>query len=413
MLTANLGYGGAESAFLRLANYLSRHMEVTIALMARDYGNGGYSVAQSQSDLPIVMLDKYPLPGRGKLSKAMRWARMWRRLRALKKEHDVTISFMSGPNLLNALAGQGVSTIISERGSKRFDTRMSPLQRLIWMGLLDRIAYRGARYIVAASDGLSKEVRSANPAVESRVRAIEGTVLASHLMEMADAPCETEFDAFRGFATAVSFGRMDHPKGFDALLKIFASIKTRYSHARLLLIGDGPKTPEYIALAQSLGLRAGKEINPERLDVVFAGYRPDPLRYLKLGRVFAMPSRHEGLPNALIEALATGIPILAADCPWGSRSILAGLGDENALRTGALPLALEHGTLMPLIDTPEGTTAWRTVLTTALTQPFQRRPPEVCRAAVTRFDIETTGPRWVDLIRTILPKDVHRNGPAA
>jgi glycosyltransferase involved in cell wall biosynthesis len=399
MFTATLGYGGAESAFLRLATYLSRHMEVTIALMARDYGSGGYTIAQPQTDLPIVMLDDCPPSGYGVLSKLSRWARMWRRLRALKREHDVTISFMSGPNLLNSLAGRSVSTILSERGSKRFNTGISLRKRVIWTALLDPIAYRGAHFIVAASEGLAREIGSANPAIDARVGAIEGTVLTSRLMDMADAPCEAEFDAFRAFPTAVSFGRMDHAKGFDALLKTFARVKMKCAEARLLLIGDGPKTAEYIALAQSLGLRAGAEIAPDRLDVVFAGYRADPLRYLKLGRVFAMTSRYEGLPNALIEALATGIPILAADCPWGSRSILAGPGDENALRTGSLPLALEHGTLMPVPDMPEASSVWEAALTAALVQQPQRRSPESCHAAIARFDIEATGPRWVELIR--------------
>lgn len=410
MLTATLGYGGAESAFLRLANYLSRYMEVTIALMARDYGGGGYSVAQSQTDLPLVLLDGSAQSSPSMVTKAVRWARMRRRLRALKEEHDVTISFMSGPNLLNALAGRPGSTILSERGSKRSDTRMRPLQRLLWTGLLDPLAYRGARFIVAASDGLAGEIRSANPTIDSRVVAIEGTVLTTYLIAMADAPVEAEFDAFRTFPTAISFGRMDHPKGFDALLRIFSRVKTQCPEARLLLIGDGPKLAEYIALARSLGLRAGEEIAPEHLDVVFAGYRPDPLRYLKLGHVFAMTSRYEGLPNALIEALATGVPILATDCPWGSRSILAGLHDEGALRTGSLPLALEHGTLMPLPDTPEGSVAWETALAAALEQPSRRRPPKICRTAVARFDIETTGPRWIELIHAASPGHAHKNG---
>ena len=166
----------------------------------------------------------------------------------------------------------------------------------------------------------------------------------------------------------------------------------------VLLIGDGPQSREYRTLAQTLGLRTSEVIDPEKFDVVFAGYRPNPLRYLKLGRVFAMTSRGEGLPNALIEALATGVPIVAADCPWGPRSILAGPGDAAALRGGALPLTLAHGTLMPLPDTPSGAAAWEAALAETLVQPAHRRSPAACRAAVARFDIEVTGPRWVELI---------------
>ena len=157
---------------------------------------------------------------------------MVRRLRKLKCEYDVTISFMSGPNLLNALAGRSATTILSERGSKRFDTGMSPRQRWIWTRVLDPIAYRGARFVVAASQGLAEEIGNANSGIASRVSAIEGTVHTVRLLELAEAPCEPEFDAFREFQTIVGFGRMHHQKGFDALLRVFASVRRQCPAAR-------------------------------------------------------------------------------------------------------------------------------------------------------------------------------------
>src|SRR5215469_13296765 len=100
MLIPQLGYGGAEGAFLRLAEYLSRHAAITIALMSRDYGVGYYSTAGSQTDLPVVMLDGDRIPAASPLAKTARWWRMLGRLRALKNEHDVAIRFLSGANLL-------------------------------------------------------------------------------------------------------------------------------------------------------------------------------------------------------------------------------------------------------------------------------------------------------------------------
>ena len=177
---------------------------------------------------------------------------MARRLHKLKCEHEVTISFMSGPNFLNALSGQSSTTILSERGSKRFDYGMSPRQRWIWTRVLDPIAYRGARFVVAASQGLAEEIGSANSGIAAHVSAIEGTVNAVRLLELAEAPCEAEFDAFREFQTVVGFGRMHHQKGFDALLRVFASVRRQCPAARLLLIGDGPQTTEYRTLRKPL-----------------------------------------------------------------------------------------------------------------------------------------------------------------
>ncbi|HPV25416.1 MAG TPA: protein containing glycosyl transferase group 1 domain protein, partial [Casimicrobium sp.] len=120
MFTVALGYGGAESDFLRLATYFSQRAEVTVALMARDYGGSSYSLERAPTDLKIVVLDDGSERADGGVTaKARRWWRMYRRLRDLKAQHDVTISFLSGPNLLNAFAGPRGTAIVSERGSKR------------------------------------------------------------------------------------------------------------------------------------------------------------------------------------------------------------------------------------------------------------------------------------------------------
>lgn len=403
MVISELGYGGAEGDLLRLANYLSRTMRVTIAVMARTYDCSDYSTAGSHTDLPVVILDEgHNAARRGSLFKALRWMRMLWRLRAMKRDHEATISFLQGPNLLSSLAGGRATTIISERGSKRFDFGMSKTQRLLWTRILDRIAYARSERIVAASNELADEIITANPLIAVKTLSIEGSVEAERLLELADAPVDIEFSAFAEYHTVVSFGRMHLQKGFDFLIRVFARVRQSDPRARLLLIGDGPRLHEYILLASELGLRAGQEIRPDRLDVVFCGYRVDPVRFLKFGHAFAMPSRYEGLPNALIEALAAGIPIFAADCPWGPRSILAGAGDAGPSVRDALPLALTHGTLMPQPDAPGSDTTWEKTLASALAQPLSRRPLEVRRAAVSPYDIEWTGPQWVELIHAVV-----------
>ena len=106
MVISQLGYGGAEGSYLRLAGFLSRYFDVTIALMARDYGSSDYSACSVGDRSAGGACSTMNVPSEaGLLSKALRWWRMVRRLRKLKCEYDVTISFMSGPNFLNALAG--------------------------------------------------------------------------------------------------------------------------------------------------------------------------------------------------------------------------------------------------------------------------------------------------------------------
>lgn len=406
LLIAELGYGGAEGSFSRLADYLNREDDVQIVLFKKNYASGNYAVNTNLPALPITVLDE------GDDGRLFRWFRRWQRLRLLKLNSDVVISFLSGPNLLNSLTASHVPTVISERGSKKNDIGMSPLARWLWTRVLDPISYRRAHRIVAASEGLAGEITAANPGAASKVCAFEGTVAAKEMMLAANAPVEPEFTHFEKYKTLVSYGRMHVLKGFDVLIRHFAVVLKDCPDARLLLIGDGPKLDEYLKLARDLGLRAGTAIDPHTQDVTFAGFRADPVRYLKLGRLFAFTSRFEGLPNALIEALASGVPIISVDCPWGPRSVLAGNSDEMSLipKTVTHAISLRHGLLLPVIDAPSSSSLWTAALSEMLRAPHHRMDRTACEFAVSRFDIEQTGPRWVAMLREVVRDVANRKG---
>jgi glycosyltransferase involved in cell wall biosynthesis len=318
---------------------------------------------------------------------------MLSRVRALKREHDVAISFLSGVNLLNALAGPRHKTIVSERGSKRHDIGMTNFQRALWTRILDRLTYWRAAKVVAASEGLAHEIITANRWTADHVVAIEGAVRARGLVEAADGQIESELETLAEFETVVTFGRQHVQKGYDFLLEAFAQVREIRPRARLLMIGDGPEATRLREIGANLGLRCGKA--GDDVDVIFAGMQPEPLRYVRLGRVFVLPSRYEGLPNALIEALATGMPVLASDCPWGPRSILS----EGSLGYGqgepTFPCKLAHGVLMPLPEATNALSLWVRELSRALETPQPRIDQDDRLRLTLRYDIESTGPVWL------------------
>ena len=116
-----------------------------------------------------------------------------------------------------------------------------------------------------------------------------------------------------------SVGRLAHVKGYDRLLRAFAGLCGRGDVGsaertlRLVLVGDGPERGALEALAAELGVT-------DR--VVFAGYRDDAEVLLELMRMFVLPSRSEGLPVALLEAMAAGCPTAATDA-GETRRVLA------------------------------------------------------------------------------------------
>jgi glycosyltransferase involved in cell wall biosynthesis len=112
----------------------------------------------------------------------------------------------------------------------------------------------------------------------------------------------------------LAVGKLKARKGHDVLLRAFARLRAGRD-ARLLILGEGPERGELAALAASLGIAA---------DVDLHGFVPNPMAYMARASVFALPSRREGLPNVLIEALACGAPIVATRCPSGPDEILQG-----------------------------------------------------------------------------------------
>ena len=342
MLAPQIGYGGAEKSFVRVANYLAHHHDVTIALFSRGYGTHSYSEAAENPECPIILL------GDGESGRLKRWMQRWSRYRALKTASDISISFLSGPNLLNVLCGTDTPSVVSERGSKRYNMTISVRSRFLWLRILDPLIYRAASRIVPASAGLGSEIlEGRQKALAGRVVPIEGYIDTNSLVSSADEAIEPEYETLSQHPVIVVCGRLDEGKGLRFLIDLFAQVKSRIAESRLLIVGEGPMLGELVERARKLGLRTSNTASAAA-DVIFAGFKENPVRYLRVGRVFAFTSRNEGLPNVLIEALASGTAVVSTDCPWGPRSILAGPKDDARGAADALPpVELEHGLLLP------------------------------------------------------------------
>lgn len=397
MLCAQIGYGGAEKSFVRLANFLSLHHDVTVALFARDYGGTYHQEGAEHLTCPVVILEGL------EVGQPARWIRRWRHFRALKRQSDAAISFMSGPNLLNAMCAGDVPTLISVRGSKRYETEGSALRRFVWKHLLDRFANKRASRIVTASAGLAGEILEGHErSLGHKVVPVEGSIDSEFLVRSAEGPIEADLEPLAGHPTVVACGRLHEQKGFQYLIPAFADVVAAVPRAKLLIIGDGPELASLEMLASGVGLKATCEPREvAEADILFAGYRKDPARYFRLGRVFAFSSLYEGLPNALIEALASGVPILAADCPWGARSVLGGSAEGGLLAEHDLPLELPYGTLMPRLQSEGARSVWSERIADALTNPTPRRARDERLSAIARFDLRTTGRIWLQVIEEV------------
>lgn len=134
-------------------------------------------------------------------------------------------------------------------------------------------------------------------------------------------------------------GRLSHEKGVDVLLEAFARVQVAFPPCRLTIVGDGPLRDELEAQATRLGVSCE-----------FTGWRRDVPELLRRMDLLVLPSRSEGLPLALLEAMAAGLPAVAADVGGVREAAQDGL---TALLTPAEdPAALAEAIVKLLGDAP-------------------------------------------------------------
>jgi glycosyltransferase involved in cell wall biosynthesis len=116
-----------------------------------------------------------------------------------------------------------------------------------------------------------------------------------------------------GSPALVSVGRLAPQKGYDLLLPAIARLRARHPSLHLTIFGDGPERAALEALRHEL-----------RLDdaVTFAGFTPAPQPQVRGADLFVLASRYEGFPNAALEALACGTPVVLTDCPGANAEIV-------------------------------------------------------------------------------------------
>jgi glycosyltransferase involved in cell wall biosynthesis len=110
-------------------------------------------------------------------------------------------------------------------------------------------------------------------------------------------------------------GRLSREKGFDLLLEAMARVREQFPDADLLIAGAGPEEAALKAQCRKLGLEHA---------VRLAGHLQRPSIYFPGASAFVLASRHEGLPNALLEAAAAGLPIVASPASGGIVDLLRG-----------------------------------------------------------------------------------------
>jgi len=254
------------------------------------------------------------------LTERARWLR--RLIQSIRP--DAVLSFLTQTNIITILAtrGLGIRTIVSERN----DPRLQHHRRRVVA--LRKLTYPWANVVTANTRGAVCAMESFIP---KKNLAFLPNPLKSHVLSASVSFAEPTF---------ITVTRLVEQKGVDVLLKAAAIAFNKVPNWHVAIIGDGTLRHELQALANKLGIATR---------VHWYGHVDNPIPYLKAADAFILTSRFEGSPNALLEAMACGLPPIVSDASPGPLELVgnkAGLivpaEDVNATAEAIVALASDN-----------------------------------------------------------------------
>lgn len=362
-VVGNFVAGGAERHLLELWSRLDREgFDVAIATFRRE---GQFLGDVERLGWPVFDLGMgrriYDLRG---IRGLLRLAGVVRRFRP-----DVIHGYLFGPNLFAAIAGRllGVrAVVVAKRNVDAFET---PRQVAV-----QRFAHRLATHVTAVSEAVAQTAVALGVSRE-RITVIPNGV---DVDRFGGRPADRSLLGLAGDGPVIgSVGCLAQRKDYGTLLEALAIVAGRGHAFQVVLVGDGPDRPELESRARALVLE-------ERIR--FLGERPDVERLLPAMDVFVLSSREEGIPNALLEAMAAGRPAIVT-AVGGNREVLEDGATGwlvPARNPAALALALEHALTDPAEARRRGDAARRVTVEVRGIDAMVRRHEAFYRAAAGR-----------------------------
>lgn len=353
--------GGAESSLAVLAGlFPSRGIELEVAYLHDRPG--------LQETLAAAGARLTPLAGRGGRGG---WIRS---VTALVRDRrpDLVHTTLFEADIVGRLAGASSRVpVVSSLVSVRYGDVEPGLRawRLLGAQVADIATARLVRRFHAVSSGVADVMARRLLVPRSRVdvvpRGRDPQALGKRTPERTSRARDM-LGASSGDRLLLAVARHEYPKGLDVLLRALPSVRAHVAGIRLIVAGrEGNQTAALHALAGEVGIS-------DR--VTFLGHRADVAELLCAADLFVLPSRREGFPGAVLEAMALEVPIVATAIPGVSEAVVGG----------------EHAMLVP----PENPEALAAAVVAAVSS------PEACReralAALARFHDHFTVDRAAD-----------------
>jgi GalNAc-alpha-(1->4)-GalNAc-alpha-(1->3)-diNAcBac-PP-undecaprenol alpha-1,4-N-acetyl-D-galactosaminyltransferase len=297
IVVESLGGGGAQHVASTLANTWAKHgLNVTVITMQGEE-HDAFALAPQVRRLTIGGSDVSRWFGAAIVANIRRIRSLRAALR--RNQTRIVLSFVGSTNVLTVLAARGLGrrVIIAERND--------PARQSLGTAwdLLRRLFYRRADLVVVNSRSAMETMAAFVPVAK---------------MRWLPNPLRTSPPGVEGVAPArppffLAVGRLAPQKGFDTLLLAFADVAPTLPEWRLIILGDGKMRAELSRRADELGL-SGR--------ISFQGYVANPFPWYRAAAVLVHPARYEGMPNAVLEAMSEGVPVIVTTEQSGLNDIV-------------------------------------------------------------------------------------------
>lgn len=292
IVVPGLSLGGQERVAIKTAEILSRDYNVYFCVF-------NLSGAVYKTHFDVINLNVPSKTGlTGKVINVIKRKRALKRI-VRKLSIDVTLSFGTTANLVNVLSKKSNKVIVSVRGYESLKNKFS----------FGKLVYSKANKVICVAEKLSKDL-SVNykvpvEKVETLYNPYEFTDIKQQSLEQISLKTNNP--------SIVSMGRLEHVKGYRHLLNSIKIAIEKIPNLQLILIGEGKERESLERHATKLGIKD---------NIIFTGFQSNPYRYLSKADLYVLSSINEGFPNALVEAMICGLPVIATDCKTGPREIL-------------------------------------------------------------------------------------------
>ncbi len=372
--------GGMQTHTLALSRYLvSRGLDVVV-ITVRHSNLRAYEVVEG---VPVYRISRRP--GAGLVESALEFiGGAWRLMFKLRHRFQIVHAhqLLSTTTVgLMARCVPGKKLLVNPHSGREGGTLRILLQDRRLSGKLRlRLIARGADAVVAISHEIRQDLIGLGVPGSKIVEIPNGvdTNVFVPLPPKDKARKRGEL-GIRGDPVGIYVGRLSRVKAVDVLLRAWSRAFPGHRRAQLVILGDGPERGRLESLADELGI-AGS--------VVMPGFVDNVSDYLMASDFFVLPSRSEGHPVALLEAMACGLAVVGSDTGG-----IADVVDEG--RDGYLVPVADVDALSSVICDLVGDSALRRKLGAAARE-----------KAVSRYSIERTGRRYCELYRRLVAEQI-------